>query len=192
MDKIILILILVSFLMGCGDDDNRPPKPQPSPTCEFTYSEWGECQPDGTQTRTSTPNIEGCVGEPITVQTCEYVPPVTDCCPDPKAALLCEQCADETPCLTEHPLIKVNCLTTYEGVAQWIIRIDWGITTIRVDKPSCCSVLKSGITYEECNTWKLCNANYMGQPTEWYIFSDQYNNWFVYSSRLSQNFKVIR
>lgn len=49
------------------------------PTCSaFTYSAWGQCQPDSTQSRTvlsSSP--EGCIGgAPVTQQSCSYVPPV--------------------------------------------------------------------------------------------------------------------
>jgi hypothetical protein len=54
----------------------------PVTTCTwFTYSAWGACQPDGTQTRTvvtSSPN--GCTGgAPVTTRACTYVPPVTTC-----------------------------------------------------------------------------------------------------------------
>jgi hypothetical protein len=59
-----------------------PPPPPPPATCTaFTYSTWGACQPDGTQTRTilaSSPS--GCTGgAPVTTQACTYVPPVTTC-----------------------------------------------------------------------------------------------------------------
>ncbi|PIP03187.1 MAG: hypothetical protein COX54_04540, partial [Candidatus Yonathbacteria bacterium CG23_combo_of_CG06-09_8_20_14_all_46_18] len=43
----------------------------------FTYSSWGTCQPDGTQTRTVlTSSPSGCTGgSPITTQSCTYTPP---------------------------------------------------------------------------------------------------------------------
>jgi len=49
------------------------------PECIYTYTEWSECQPDNTQTReviSCTP--EGCVGDPVLIQSCTYVE--TDCC----------------------------------------------------------------------------------------------------------------
>jgi hypothetical protein len=59
-----------------------PPPPPPPATCTgFTYSTWGACQADGTQTRTviaSSPT--GCTGgAPVTSQSCTYVPPPTTC-----------------------------------------------------------------------------------------------------------------
>ncbi|WP_242343506.1 cytochrome c [Anaeromyxobacter terrae] len=59
-----------------------PPPPPPVTTCtSFTYSGWGACQPDSTQTRTvlsSSP--AGCTGgAPVTSQACVYTPPVTTC-----------------------------------------------------------------------------------------------------------------
>ena len=45
--------------------------------CSFTYSNWSECQPDGTQHRTVlTRYPEGCSGgSPILTQNCDYVQP---------------------------------------------------------------------------------------------------------------------
>ena len=51
--------------------------PPPTP-CTFTYTNFGPCQPNGTQTRTElsrTPS--GCTGTPLLIQPCTYVPPVT-------------------------------------------------------------------------------------------------------------------
>ncbi len=45
-------------------------------SCTYSYSAWGSCQSDSTQTRvvlTSTP--DSCVGIPILSQSCTYVPP---------------------------------------------------------------------------------------------------------------------
>jgi len=49
-----------------------------APTCtDFTYSAWGSCQPDSTQSRTvATSSPTGCVGgTPVLSQGCTYVPP---------------------------------------------------------------------------------------------------------------------
>jgi len=44
----------------------------------FTYSDWGECQSNSTQTRTVTSSTpDGCVGgNPVTTQSCTYVQPL--------------------------------------------------------------------------------------------------------------------
>ena len=47
----------------------------PPPTCTYTYSGWGTCQANGTQSRTYTATPEGCTGTPVTSQTC--TPPCT-------------------------------------------------------------------------------------------------------------------
>jgi hypothetical protein len=59
-----------------------PPTPPPSATCSsFTYSPWGACQSNGSQSRTvlsSSP--AGCTGgSPALSQSCTYTPPVTTC-----------------------------------------------------------------------------------------------------------------
>ena len=48
----------------------------------FTYSDWGECQPDGTQTRTVTSSTpDGCTGgNPVTTQNCTYTLPLSTQC----------------------------------------------------------------------------------------------------------------
>ncbi len=49
--------------------------PPAASACTYQYSDWGACQPDGTQARTvasSTP--EGCTGTPVLTQACTYVP----------------------------------------------------------------------------------------------------------------------
>lgn len=52
--------------------------PPPEACTSFTYSPWGECQPDGTQTRTVlSASPEGCTGgSPVTTQACVYTPPI--------------------------------------------------------------------------------------------------------------------
>lgn len=60
----------------------QPPTP---PSCTYTYSDWGACQSDGTQTRSvlmTTP--EGCTGTPVLSQSCNYIPPAKlTVAPDP-------------------------------------------------------------------------------------------------------------
>ena len=51
-----------------------PPAPQP---CTYTYSAWGTCQSNNTQTRTMlTSSPSGCSGTPSLSQTCTYTPPI--------------------------------------------------------------------------------------------------------------------
>ena len=47
----------------------------------FSYSAWGACQSDSTQTRTLTSSLpSGCTGgTPVLSQSCTYVPPTTAC-----------------------------------------------------------------------------------------------------------------
>ena len=49
----------------------------PLPTsCIYTYSDWGACQPNGTQSRTilsTAPDV--CTGTPMLMQSCIYAPP---------------------------------------------------------------------------------------------------------------------
>ncbi len=60
--------------MPAGPGGTTPPPPPTA--CTYTYSAWGACQPDGTQTRTvvsATP--AGCTGTPVLTQTCTPPPP---------------------------------------------------------------------------------------------------------------------
>lgn len=67
----------------CGKDNSfcyvrcvRSGEGEPPPACTYTYSDWGDCQSDNTQTRTvlsSSP--ANCVGTPVLSQSCIYVPP---------------------------------------------------------------------------------------------------------------------
>jgi hypothetical protein len=189
----LLSLLFCLFLISCGGDgDGHHPSPLP-PVCEFTYSEWSECKVDNTQIRTViSQQPEVCKGEPTLTQSCIYIPKPVNCCPNPAHSLLCGQCTEKNPCIVDGIYsskpgdIRVECSTLYQGIAQWMIRIDWGTVVIRVDRPdlSCCPIEQTGITYEECNESKMCNANYAGQPTEWYLYSDQYNNWWVNNHRI--------
>jgi hypothetical protein len=53
----------------------------PAACTSFTYSAWGTCQSNSTQTRTvATSSPTGCTGgTPVLSQSCTYVPPVTAC-----------------------------------------------------------------------------------------------------------------
>lgn len=57
---------------GSGTPTPPPPPPPPPPSaCTYTYSAWGACQANGTQTRTvlsATP--AGCNGTPVLTQAC--------------------------------------------------------------------------------------------------------------------------
>jgi hypothetical protein len=72
---------------GTFDPAQLPPAPGTTPpptpaTCSaFTYSVWGTCQSDDTQSRTVTSSSPaGCTGgSPVLSQACTYVPPVTTC-----------------------------------------------------------------------------------------------------------------
>jgi hypothetical protein len=46
------------------------PPPQP---CTYTYSDWGTCQPNSTQTRTATATPDGCTGTPDLSRSCNYL-----------------------------------------------------------------------------------------------------------------------
>ncbi len=69
------------------DCDADPPKNGEGITCpvqctDFGFSDWSECQPDGTQTRTVVSKIpEGCTTEPdpsLLTQSCTYQPPACE------------------------------------------------------------------------------------------------------------------
>jgi hypothetical protein len=66
---------LTDLASGVFHPENMPSGAAPSP-CTYTYSAWGACQADGTQTRTvasSTP--AGCTGTPVLSQACSTTPP---------------------------------------------------------------------------------------------------------------------
>jgi hypothetical protein len=69
-------LQLINLLISPGS--GTCPTPPPPATCtSFTYSAWGACQPNNTQTRTVASSLPaGCTGgTPVTSQSCTYVPP---------------------------------------------------------------------------------------------------------------------
>ncbi len=60
--------------------ENMPAGPGGTNTCSYTYSNWGTCQSDGTQTRTMlTSSPAGCTGTPVLTQSCTDGPPTSAC-----------------------------------------------------------------------------------------------------------------
>ncbi|MBI5069249.1 MAG: hypothetical protein HZB56_13520 [Deltaproteobacteria bacterium] len=75
---------LADLSAGTFTAANMPAGPgvPPAGSCTaFTYSDFGACQADGTQTRTVlTATPAGCTGgSPVLTQTCTYVPPASTC-----------------------------------------------------------------------------------------------------------------
>ena len=62
-----------------GDVSGAATTPTAATCSSFTYSSWGSCQSNGTQTRTvNTSSPSGCTGgSPVTSQSCTYTPPTT-------------------------------------------------------------------------------------------------------------------
>ena len=60
---------------------NSNSTPAPATCTSFTYSAWGDCQSNNTQTRMIESSLPaGCTGgSPVTSQTCTYVPPTQTC-----------------------------------------------------------------------------------------------------------------
>jgi len=73
----------INALTWPGDATSHPAATPPPPTTcsSFTYSAWGACMSNNTQTRTvATSSPAGCTGgTPVTSQSCTYVPPITTC-----------------------------------------------------------------------------------------------------------------
>ena len=193
--KRALILMCFFLISGCGD--NHSPQPSPTPTCEFIYSEWSECQADSTQLRTViSQQPEGCKGDPdILTQECEYIPPIvepTDCCPDQPGTLKCGSCTYEKPCESEYTDVSIYCTGDLYAEPYWYMKIGWGLTWIDIDPwdTSCCPVEDTGICPDQCTTTEKCAALYSGMPTEWYIYS-QYGYWYVFSTRFYQSGRIF-
>ena len=107
------------------------------PTCEsFSYSDWGACQPGGTQTRTIlTRSPEGCVGgNPLTTQECVYVPPTCtsftyndwgECQPDSTRS---RTVASSFPdgCIGGDPKLTESCNYTGVTTCTSFTYNDWG------------------------------------------------------------------
>ena len=78
---VIFFGALNDVMSGTFNEANMPGGPGTATCTAFTYSAYGTCQADSTQTRTvltSTP--AGCTGgSPVTSQACVYVPPVNTC-----------------------------------------------------------------------------------------------------------------
>jgi hypothetical protein len=71
-------IVEIQALTWPGDPTSHPTTPPPPATCtSFTYSGWGACQSNNTQTRTVTASSPaGCTGgTPLTSQSCTYVQP---------------------------------------------------------------------------------------------------------------------
>ena len=71
-------IVEIQALTWPGDPTSHPTTPPPPATCtSFTYSGWGACQSNSTQTRTVTASSPaGCTGgTPVTSQSCTYVAP---------------------------------------------------------------------------------------------------------------------
>jgi hypothetical protein len=76
---------LSDLASGTFNPANMPPAPgttTPPPTaCTYTYSTWGACQADNTQTRTVTSSSPaGCSGTPVLSQPCANVTPPPAAC----------------------------------------------------------------------------------------------------------------
>ena len=66
------------FARGCGFTSNPilVSGTGNGDACTYTYTDWSACQPDSTQSRTVTSSSPpGCVGTPITTESCTYIPP---------------------------------------------------------------------------------------------------------------------
>jgi hypothetical protein len=81
---------LTDLASGTFYPENMPAGPEtggggtttPLPAaCIYTYSSWGACQADGTQTRNLlSTSPAGCTGTPVLSQPCTYVPPTPTAC----------------------------------------------------------------------------------------------------------------
>jgi cytochrome b involved in lipid metabolism len=78
--------LLANYLVGTLGAATTPTTPTtptspttPTACTTFTYSSWGACQSNNTQSRTvNTSSPSGCTGgSPVTTQSCTYTPPVT-------------------------------------------------------------------------------------------------------------------
>lgn len=94
--------------------DVTPPPPPPS-ACTYTYSAWGACQSNSTQTRTlGTSTPAGCTGTPVLSQSCVYTPPVLD-----GAALYTQTCAScHGPLATSTKLGRTAAQITAAGMTK--------------------------------------------------------------------------
>ena len=120
------------------------------------------------------------------------VPEPTNCCPD-ATALRCGDCTDDHPCLTEVPDVSVICTGNLYAEPSWNLRIKWGNAYIDVSKAnvSCCPILDTGITVEECNTFHPCPALYAGGFTGWSIWGNAEGNWYINNAQYG-SFKILR
>jgi hypothetical protein len=84
---VIFTAPLNALATGTFHPENMPSGPSGSPSgsppsvCAYSYSAWGTCQSDGTQTRTvASATPAGCTGTPVLSQTCTYTPPPPATC----------------------------------------------------------------------------------------------------------------
>jgi len=72
---------LKDLASGTFYPENMPAGLVGATTCTYTYSDWGACQSNSTQTRTMlTSSPADCTGTPVLSQTCTYVPPTPSTC----------------------------------------------------------------------------------------------------------------
>jgi hypothetical protein len=72
---VVAAVALALALVGCGGQDTTA-----SSVCAYSYSAWGACQVDGTQTRAVTSSSpDGCTGTPVLSQSCTSTPSGSTC-----------------------------------------------------------------------------------------------------------------
>jgi cytochrome c5 len=80
---VIFVGLLSDLESGTFSAENMPigPGGQPGTCTSFTYSAYGSCLPDSTQSRTVLTSLPASCsgGTPVITQACTYVPPVTTC-----------------------------------------------------------------------------------------------------------------
>ncbi|MFT7645226.1 MAG: hypothetical protein ACI9BF_000902 [Candidatus Paceibacteria bacterium] len=84
--------------LASGLESNTTPEPEPTSTCSyFSYSSWGSCQSDDTQTRTvNSSSPSGCEGgAPVVEQSCSYETPTPE--PEPEPAPQLEPTPEPAP-----------------------------------------------------------------------------------------------
>ena len=166
-------IIFCFFLTSCGGDGGEyviPPQPSPIPIV------------DPIPEPTPIPEL---IPEPI--------PAPLDCCPDKTKALLCSQCTPEKHCLTEYPDVSVWCSGALYTKPYWYLQIGWGLVLIKLNDPdlSCCPLMKTGITYQECNRSKMCKTYYATNQLEWFVYGESDGTWWLHNTNESRSYKVI-
>jgi mono/diheme cytochrome c family protein len=120
--------------------------PQPTACTSFTYSVWGACQSNNTQTRTQlTASPAGCTGgTPVLSQACTYVPPTPVCgsCHSiPPATGKHAFHSTRATCATCHgtgySTTTVNSATHVNGVNNVVSSLNFNATTSTCGTPGC-------------------------------------------------------